>query len=291
MKLFNPIGPRKITWDFISGLAVLFIMLEVPFRISLLHDQPYNSLTSILETIVVAIFFVDILITFNTAYDDTSTNTLVTDRKLIAKRYIMFWFWFDFISAIPFDRISDSTTTTHSTIHILRIFRILRLAKSFKTSRLIRNKLDQWDIDPAISNVITLAFQVFFVAHFVGCFWFFITIQDNDVTTPTWLTTYGYDKKDLISQYIASLYWTFTTLLTVGYGDIHATNSSERFYSVCTMLIGAMMFGAIIAKVTEVIESRNIIPMEIRDKEEEFKAYLEERRIPSNLKLQAKVSK
>jgi len=42
-------------------------------------------------------------------------------------------------------------------------------------------------------------------------------------------------------------------------GDIHATNTGERAYSIMTMLLGAMMFGAIIAKVREVIETRNLL--------------------------------
>ena len=37
--------------------------------------------------------------------------------------------------------------------------------------------------------------------------------------TRTWVTHFGYDDADIITKYILSLYWTFTTLLTVGYGE------------------------------------------------------------------------
>ena len=50
------------------------------------------------------------------------------------------------------------------------------------------------------------------------------------------------------------MYWTFFTLLTVGYGDIHPTNTGERFYALMTMIMGSLMFGAIIAKVRPNIE-------------------------------------
>jgi hypothetical protein len=76
----------------------------------------------------------------------------------------------------------------------------------------------------------------------------------------TWANNFGYynpedgvftavDQSPISTQYIASLYWTFFTILTVGYGDIHATNTGERFYSLMTMLVGSLLFGAIIAKV------------------------------------------
>ena len=52
------------------------------------------------------------------------------------------------------------------------------------------------------------------------------------------------------SQYVASMYWSFFTLFGVGFGDIHAVNTGERFFSVVVMMIGTIFQGAIISKVT-----------------------------------------
>ena len=78
-------------------------------------------------------------------------------------------------------------------------------------------------------------------------------------------------------------------MLTVGYGDIHATNTGERFFAILIMLIGSLMFGAIIAKVRVLVESRNIKYRELKMRVAEFKSYLEEKRIPLALKAEAKV--
>jgi hypothetical protein len=43
-----------------------------------------------------------------------------------------------------------------------------------------------------------------------------------------WITTVGYADETVGHLYIASLYWSFTTLATVGYGDIHPVTSSEQ---------------------------------------------------------------
>lgn len=37
-------------------------------------------------------------------------------------------------------------------------------------------------------------------------------------------------------QYLASLYWTIATLMSVGYGDISANNNSERLFALGTMV-------------------------------------------------------
>jgi hypothetical protein len=42
--------------------------------------------------------------------------------------------------------------------------------------------------------------------------------------------------------YMLSLYWTITTITTVGYGDISGTNSIERIFCSIIMLIGVISF-------------------------------------------------
>ncbi|CAN0554306.1 unnamed protein product, partial [Laminaria digitata] len=39
-------------------------------------------------------------------------------------------------------------------------------------------------------------------------------------------------------QYLASLYWTIATLMSVGYGDISANNNRERLFALGTMVSG-----------------------------------------------------
>ena len=77
-------------------------------------------------------------------------------------------------------------------------------------------------------------------------------------------------------------------MLTVGYGDIHPTNTGERFFALVTMLAGSLIFGGIIAKVKEVIEGRNLLSKEISNKEQVLKSLLEEKIIPLALKNQCK---
>lgn len=54
-------------------------------------------------TIIDISFFLDIVITFFAGYLNESTMKMVCDKKVIAKRYLKFWFWMDLLSIIPFD--------------------------------------------------------------------------------------------------------------------------------------------------------------------------------------------
>ena len=53
--------------------------------------------------------------------------------------------------------------------------------------------------------------------------------------------------------YVASLYWTFTTITTVGYGDLTPQATSERAYAIFSMCIGTGIFAYIISAMTNTL--------------------------------------
>lgn len=42
------------------------------------------------------------------------------------------------------------------------------------------------------------------------------------------------------SAYIASLYFTLSSLTSVGFGNVCANTDAEKIFSICTMLIGGV---------------------------------------------------
>lgn len=244
---------------------------------------------------------------------DMKTGLLVIERKKIYSRYLRCWFWIDLISTLPFKQIGNvimhynTNQNQLSILRLTRIFRLSRLAlvyKLFDRDRIMNKNADahSFNMSPQLRNITILFLQVFLSGHIVCCFWFFITTNlatgfynhsdySQSTLVRTWATEFGYQNLDVFDQYIGSLYWTFVTLFTIGYGDIHATNVSEDIFSILIMLAGSILFGAIIAKIKDLVDSRNIQKKEIKGKMEEFKEYMEEKNYPAYLKFQAKVNK
>lgn len=54
-------------------------------------------------------------------------------------------------------------------------------------------------------------------------------------------------------MYTIGLYWTITTITTVGYGDISATNTHERIVASIIMIIGVIAFSFAIGSLSSII--------------------------------------
>lgn len=72
---------------------------------------------------------------------------------------------------------------------------------------------------------------------------------------PTATAPTSFFQASLATRYVASIYWAFTTMTTVGYGDIVVTTTLERCFCVFGMLIGATVFGYIVGNVSVMMES------------------------------------
>lgn len=59
-------------------------------------------------------------------------------------------------------------------------------------------------------------------------------------------------------KYLISIYWAFTTVSSVGYGDISASNNLEMFVGMIIMLAGTTFYAYAIGSLTSLLTELNI---------------------------------
>lgn len=57
-------------------------------------------------------------------------------------------------------------------------------------------------------------------------------MRPSDSESVTWLSDNHLKNETKLVQYFYAFYWSTVTIMTVGYGDISATNTTERFIPV-----------------------------------------------------------
>lgn len=54
-------------------------------------------------------------------------------------------------------------------------------------------------------------------------------------------------------RYVTSIYWSITTLTTVGYGDLHAQNTREMVFDIFYMLFNLGLTAYLIGNMTNLV--------------------------------------
>merc|ERR1719191_2038577 len=156
-----------------------------------------------------------------------------------------------------------------------------------RMSRLFRTLVKVLDINPALMMIMSFATKLYVSAHLIGCAWMGMhtfTAEDPDAST-WWRATASpeYESYDsTFEAYVVCVYWAFTTMTTVGYGDIYAHTPTEMAYAIVIMFMGAQFFGYIVGSIAGLTEKSGGMQDVIQRRLLDFQDYLDEK-IPAKL--------
>ena len=268
--LLRPENPLRILWEIILAVFLLILALMLPYTSAF---QPSNEeISRSIDIISLVVFSIDIVFNFNTAF--YKEGEIVINRTSIAKNYLKRWFLVDFITSIPFDIIIDSWTTQITVKQDFTLFTIKNFTL-LKLIRLSRLKVLFLRIEDQISNekflpvvaIFKLLLYLFFIAHFLACIIFSISLSDLSPNTIIYQMTCKSEELLLtsIDLYITSVYWAIVTMTSIGYGDISPQTTNERIFGVIAMLISSVMFGVIVGNIGTLSEKYSMKETERRN--------------------------
>ncbi|XP_054454743.1 potassium voltage-gated channel subfamily H member 4-like [Anoplopoma fimbria] len=282
----------KALWDWLILLATFYVAVTVPYNVSF---TPYDDTvtaersTIVCDIVVEMLFIIDIILNFRTTYVSQS-GQVVYESRSICIHYATSWFFVDLMAALPFDLLYAFNITVTSLVHLLKTVRLLRLLR-------LLQKLDRYSQYSAM--VLTLLMSVFaLLAHWMACIWYMIgrkEIEANETWDIGWLHELGKRLEtpyinstvggpSVRSSYVAALYFTLSSLTSVGFGNVCANTDAEKIFSICTMLIGALMHALVFGNVTAIIQRmysrRSLYHTRITD----LKDFIRVHRLPQQIK-------
>lgn len=112
--------------------------------------------------------------------------------------------------------------------------------------------------DSSLYSFLSCSFNTSLLASGkLSCYYFdcrvFIGRYDSDDTDVNWICYNQFQDLNDYDLYVSALYFTVTTIVTVGYGDISPVSSNEKWFCVCLMLIGVMSFSFTTGALSSVI--------------------------------------
>jgi len=278
-------------WDITVISALFATAVVLPFDVAIFPEPPFAFRA--LEAALDLIFIADIVITFNVAYSVMSmTNRDMFERAplKIVRHYMAFpfsdnctagWFWPDVLTVIPWNVVYHAEG--------IRLVRILRLARMFRLIRIIR-LLKKWHthfgFPISLLNVFRCLGCTMMMCHWFACMWGHLAVAEeagDKNWLQAWLELHKNGKRvsdcTALEVYNIALYWSCTTLTSVGFGDVEPQNQLEVTLTSVTMLLLGILWAWVLAHFVNVITNIDQFATEARQLMDDLNLLMEHRHL------------
>ncbi|MGZ5278338.1 MAG: cyclic nucleotide-binding domain-containing protein [Pseudobdellovibrionaceae bacterium] len=173
----------------------------------------------------------------------------------------------DLICVLPFSLaalvVFDETWAWAMVINLLSVRHI----------RNIRKFLDGFpSLQPVTYRLVPLVITLPLLVHLVSCGW--IALGSG---------TAGNDA-DQVLTYVKAVYWSFTTLTTVGYGDISAKSIPQMLFTCGIQVLGVGVFGFILSNVASILARTDAAREHHMDNLDKIETFMKLHHTPQNLR-------
>jgi CRP-like cAMP-binding protein len=237
-----------IVFEILINLCIIYSVCESLNDLSFKVSYSYKS---IISELIWGLFIIDFISNF--FINKRKANLTFNKKYAIFNHYLKTWAFFDFITLIPF-RFTGNPNT-ESFCKLLRVFKSNRFFQMINMKNFARyciKKIKSTEqryprielIIELIWNWVIIVLSMFFLAFTLACIWWYYSdlFERHNFTQENFISTYDIEKLETNDKVIKTMYFITTSLLTVGYGDMSATNIYEMGFCCLLVTVGASIF-------------------------------------------------
>jgi len=260
MPVLHPESRIRTAWDLIGLLFIIYETYAIPFYIAFKVKPHSTELLWITICCINSYFMMDIGMSCITAFRSDMGIVIMVPSRII-KRYARTWLLPDVISGIPWEwmsgdlPVSGSTAQLSKMLRLLRVARLLRLLKIDILSDRMKMAIEASTTLVFVSGVMRVLFMLFGITHWAACIWYIIGSRSTEANN--WVDAKVPPGAGILESYCYAMYFTLTTMTTVGYGDITPSNYSEVCFTSVLLLVATVVFATLMGSLTDLIGNLN----------------------------------
>ncbi|KAH0795710.1 cation channel family protein [Histomonas meleagridis] len=228
---------RRI-WEYVIFFASMITPIEMSYV--LVFDQHISVESYSIFFLIDIIQLIDNFVILKTPF--LRRGILITSTKEILKNYGIFYYVLHVFASLPLGWIG--LIKEDVTLYVvLSINRLLRLHQAWNSYKLIQYSTLY---NGPIFNLFPYFTLYVFIVHAFACIYYLLATHTSSPTS--WISGFLDQGFSNFQLYVTSLYFVVTTILTIGYGDIHPTNTNEYVVAIIIQIVGVVFESSIVAK-------------------------------------------
>jgi len=237
----------EVVWGLIIAILTLYVVYRIPLDLTLGVGQGFRL--PILDFAVMIGFLLDPIVTLR--------SFLLRDKET-RRGFIRYVLPIDVVAAIAV--VFLDTGDWWTILALLKLLHVTVFITLWRHQLLKRG------------NVVRLALFTYWLAvliHVTACGWIEMRYT-KPIVHPE-------------SAYLVSIYWSVTTLTTIGYGDITPKNADQMKYTIVIMLVGFVLMGYLIGNIASLLNKPDPLRAQYANALEEVSAFVQYHNLPADL--------
>jgi hypothetical protein len=254
--LLNEDSRQRRSWDFLQISSACITAFYLPYCL-LFAEAGWQQFD--LWVTLSTIGLIDSGIQIQTPYE--LNGVYKTNPEDIRKHYIHSWLAPDLISNLCI--LAATFVPGAGCLQLIRSSQIFRI-------------LSRWDniqaLPPLLLRICRYSIGILVITNWISAAWLWIGLSEK--SGANWIARAGLQSESHAKQYLMSVYWSVTTLASVGYGDITPKTNLEIIAAIFVMGAGVLLFAFAIGNVVAFAKQLDDGKSEYRMKEAGIRRYL-----------------
>jgi len=228
----------------------------------------------------------------------------ILDPAEVRRKYLKGRFLWDAVCSFPYDLFAlfgllsshfsyDTMTMPLKIAMYMRLFKLMRtrgqldVLHSIGIEKFLLKHKHFFGISKGMIRVGTFTYFFTMVTHIVGCLWYYVGVNSPSNARPgmNWLAQdLDTADRDFTTKYLRAIYYCYTALTTVGYGDITCYNLYETLLSTAIVVMAVSLFAGMVANYDGGLAFNDSLEAQFHLKLEYAEAYMTSRKLPQSLR-------
>ncbi|RHY18177.1 hypothetical protein DYB25_008476 [Aphanomyces astaci] len=246
-------SPFKMYWDALIAVATCYALVYIPANIAFgLSDT--NRAMFDAQVAVDMLLVLDILLRFQTSYEDPSTHQEVFDVARLRRRYILRWFPLDFLGSVPSSFLGPDAYIRYPQLKVIRLCIVLRAVHMAQSTAFVT--FMHWmsrHMNTSLLRLFLLGLLYLVTHHYIACGYYVMTLWET--IDSKWDVPFVVNDSTVV-KYVGSFY---QALATTSGSTLFPKTAVEMHVTGTLLLLGIVINASIFGTCATLMKQVNLV--------------------------------